>query len=102
MSVDGERNKKEHNLGEDIPHCKAWTRPHVTWRQEVSHATDIAILDVGILSAYQVLMVTCEHNDPCFIACTKYFAAWESNGSYDEDRIFANETGRRPNIVKLS
>ena len=60
----------------------------MTWRQEVSHATDIAILDVGSLGAYQVLMVTCEHNDPCFIACAKSFAAWESDGSYDEDRIF--------------
>ena len=69
------RYKIENNLGEDIPPCEAWTRPHMTWRQEVSHATDIAILDVGFVSAYQMSMANCEHNDPCFIACAKAFTA---------------------------
>ena len=71
----GEKNEIADNLGEDIIPCEAWIESHVFWRQEVSHATDIAILIVGSLSAYQMPMATFEHSHTCFTACAQAFTA---------------------------
>lgn len=47
MSGEGERKMKRTYLEEIYLFLEARTEPHVIWRQRVSFATDIAILDTG-------------------------------------------------------